>query len=105
MVSYIPSSDRDIQDWSCMQCVWPIREFAVLDAHGAKEYIVHTPRACADGCVNCCAPTCFNETHTSTILDASTRAEVASIQNHCKSRGSFRVVPLYEYHGTRVRSL
>ena len=79
-----------IQDWHCYMCCWPVREFRVADEAGNLEYTVRVPFACADGCLNCCAPTCFNPVYHMPILEARSRAPVGSIQNHwpgCNVRG------------------
>ena len=78
------------QQWGAHMCCWPVREYGVFDETGRKELTVRVPSACADGCANCCAPSMIQAVHESSILDATTRAPVASLQNHwpgCNMRG------------------
>lgn len=79
-----------VQNWSCYMCCWPVREYGIHDEAGRPEYVLRVPIACADGCTNCCAPTCFNAVYHMPILDAQSRVPVGSVQSHwpgCNVRG------------------
>jgi len=81
---------KALMEWDCCMVCWPYRRYGVLDAAGAKEYDVHVPLACADGCRNCCAPTCFNRVLTMPITAAGDAAQLGSLENHwpgCNCRG------------------
>uniref|UniRef100_A0A7S0H289 Phospholipid scramblase n=1 Tax=Amorphochlora amoebiformis TaxID=1561963 RepID=A0A7S0H289_9EUKA len=76
---------RVMQDWKCWNCCWPCDVYlGTFDATGVRTFTVHTPRACGSGCINCCAPSCCNRTHTSFIRrgNAIVGPSVGAIEVH-----------------------
>ena len=62
----------------------------VLDGTEQLQYVLHRPALCGSGCINCCAPTCFNKIHRTYILDPVTGQQVGELQNvfpGCNARG------------------
>ena len=79
-----------VMEWECCMALCPYKRFAVHDARGEKEFEVHVPLLCADGCRNCCAPTCFNPVFHMPLTTAGSKEPVGSLENHwpgCNCRG------------------
>jgi len=86
---------KTVMDWSCWLCIAPCLcvprlRYTVSDAAGKPEVDVHVPLCFTDGCVNCCAPTCFNSVLLMPVTAPGDTAEIGSIQSHwpgCNVRG------------------
>ena len=79
-----------LQEWDCCMALWPYRRYAVVDDNGIKEMTVEVPLACADGCRNCCAPSCCNPVFSMPVKPADGGESIGSLENHfpgCNCRG------------------
>lgn len=86
-------------DWDCGLCTLnvfaaccchPRLRYVVSDEAGTPEYHVHVPVCCSSECLNCCAPTCFNNVFTMPITSPGETSEIGSLQSHwpgCNVRG------------------
>lgn len=74
---------RAIVDWKWYNCCWPGTWMNIEDARGNVIYNLYRPVLCADGCSNCCAPSCCNRTHTTYIQQGPlpTGPKVGSLLN------------------------
>mmetsp|Transcript_28783 Transcript_28783/g.85669 ORF Transcript_28783/g.85669 Transcript_28783/m.85669 type:complete len:229 (+) Transcript_28783:839-1525(+) len=72
-------------EWECCMCCWPYRRYAIEDAEGRAEFHVQVPICCADGCRNCCAPTCFNPIFSMPITargPSGLSAQLGALESH-----------------------
>jgi len=91
---------KALYDFKWYNCCWCCdQHMTLLDSNSNPRYTVHSPLACGGCCphdaqnrccTNCCAPSCFSRTYTSTFHDATTGAQVGSFDNQwpgCNARG------------------
>eukprot|EP00949_MAST-11_sp_MAST-11-sp1_P002645 g2645.t1 len=72
---------KAVFSWKWWNCMWPcVTYMDVFDGADNMQYSLRRPAACGEGCVNMCAPSCFNRVHRTTISDAH-GDEVAELLN------------------------
>eukprot|EP00472_Partenskyella_glossopodia_P007207 CAMPEP_0197526326 /NCGR_PEP_ID=MMETSP1318-20131121/17325_1 /TAXON_ID=552666 /ORGANISM="Partenskyella glossopodia, Strain RCC365" /LENGTH=334 /DNA_ID=CAMNT_0043080437 /DNA_START=174 /DNA_END=1175 /DNA_ORIENTATION=+ len=62
------SRGKIMQDWKWWNCCWCCNTYVnALDTNDNIVFTVNSPWACGNGCLNCCAPTCFNPVYTAFV--------------------------------------